>query len=378
MIAYGRQSINSDDINAVVRALESCWLTTGPMVEEFETAVAKYVGASHGVAVNSGTAGLHAALAAIGIANGDEVIVPAMTFVATANSVLYRNANPIFADIFSDSLLIDPSDVERKITSRTKAIIAVDFAGQACDYDALKQIAKKNSLVLIADACHALGAEYKNEKVGNLADMTVFSFHPVKHITTGEGGMVVTGNQLWDQRMRMFRNHGIASDHRQREKLQTWSYEMLELGFNYRITDFQCALGTSQLKRLPNWLVRRRNIANMYNKSFQGRRDLTPISQGNIDRHAFHLYVIRVKKNHARVDRNLAFKLLRNLGIGVNVHYSPVYTHPYYRNLYGSMNFGCPNTDEVAQEILTLPLHHGMTDEEVAKVIAAVENVFAS
>ncbi|MCP4566239.1 MAG: aminotransferase class I/II-fold pyridoxal phosphate-dependent enzyme, partial [FCB group bacterium] len=248
MIPYGRQSIDEEDIQSVVEVLRSDWLTTGPKVDAFEHALADYVGAEYGVAVSSGTAALHCAMYALGIGPGDEVILPPMTFAATANCVVFLGGTPVFADVQPDTLLIDPVAVEKKITKRTRAIIAVDYAGQPCDYDSLRDIANSHGLSLIADGCHALGAVYKGHRVGSLADMTVFSFHPVKHITTGEGGMITTNDPKFAGRMRRFRNHGIDTDFRQREQQGSWYYEMVDLGYNYRITDMQCALGLSQLK----------------------------------------------------------------------------------------------------------------------------------
>jgi dTDP-4-amino-4,6-dideoxygalactose transaminase len=256
MLPYGRHSITEDDIRAVCEALRSDWLTTGPAVERFERAVSEYTGSEHAVAVSSGTAALHLVLSALGVGPGDEVIVPPITFVATANAALYCGATPVFADVVSSTLLLDPAAVEARLTARTKAVVAVDYAGQPCDYDRLAGIASRHGVALVADACHSLGASYRGRKVGTLADATVLSFHPVKHITTGEGGMVLTRDPAVADRARTLRNHGITTDHRQRSRLGTWSYDMAELGQNYRLSDIACALGTSQLRHLPEWLER--------------------------------------------------------------------------------------------------------------------------
>ena len=245
MIPYGRQSIDESDIKAVIDALQSDWLTTGPRVNDFEDAMTTFTGASHGVAVNSGTAALHCAMHAIGIEPGDEVIVPAMTFVATANCVCYQGGTPVIADVCRDTLLIDPEDVRRRVTPRTKAIIAVDYAGQPADWDALRGIANEHGLVLVADGCHALGATDNGRSVGTLADMTTFSFHPVKHITTCEGGMIVTNNSDWTESMRRFRNHGMTTDGRQREEGKGWQYDVPGPGYNYRLSDIQCTSSSS-------------------------------------------------------------------------------------------------------------------------------------
>ncbi|MDD5759668.1 MAG: UDP-4-amino-4,6-dideoxy-N-acetyl-beta-L-altrosamine transaminase [Desulfobulbaceae bacterium] len=364
-LPYGCQSINEDDIAAVVAALRSDWLTTGPLVGEFEKAVADFCGVRYGVAVSSGTAALHAAMAAIGIGLNDEVIIPAMTFAATANAVVYQGGQPVFADVEADTLLIDPVSVEALISKRTKAIVAVDYAGQPCDYPALRAIAEKYGLWLVADACHSLGAEYGGKKVGTLADCTVFSFHPVKHITTGEGGMVVTDNPELAEAMRRFRNHGISTDHRQREASGTWQYEMVELGYNYRITDFQCALGVSQLSRLPTFIDSRRRIASHYSEAFSPSSAILPLAIHSEAASAWHLYVVRLLGN---ISREAAFRQLRERGIGVNVHYLPVYLHPFYQRRFATRLGLCPVAEAAYATILSLPIWPGMTEEQVHRV----------
>jgi perosamine synthetase len=372
MIPYGRQWVDEDDIQAVVKVLRSDWLTTGPMVEKFEKAVAEFVNAKYGVAVSSGTAALHAAMDSAEIGSGDEVIVPPMTFAATANAVVFQGGTPVFADIDPDTLLLDPNQVEAKITPRTKAIIAVDFAGQPCDYDALRAISDRHGLILVADACHALGAEYKGRKVGTLADLTIFSFHPVKHITTGEGGMVITDNPEFAAKMCRFRNHGISTEHRERAEKGTWYYEMVDLGYNYRITDFQCALGLSQLKKLPYWIELRRKIAKHYEAAFDNINSLKLLSVSSDVKHVYHLYVIRLKLEQLKLDRAAVFSALRNEGIGVNVHYIPVYLHPYYRGLLGTKPGLCPVAEAAYNQIITLPIFSSMDDSDVEDVIRAL------
>ncbi len=363
-IPYGRQCIDKDDIQAVIDVLQSDYLTTGPAVVRFEANVCAFTGAKYGVAVSNGTAALHAAMHALGISKGDEVIVPPITFVATSNSVLYCGGTPVFADVNENTLLIDLAAVEAAITPRTKAIIAVDYAGQPCDWDALRTIADKHGLALVADACHAIGAEYKGRKVGTLADITVFSFHPVKHITTGEGGMVVTDNADYAEKMRHFRGHGITTTAAERKKMGGWYYEMQELGYNYRITDFQCALGSSQLKKLPQWIVKRNALAQSYDAAFVDT-NVRPLSKDKDVLHAYHLYVVRV------ADRDKKFKALRDAGIGVNVHYMPVYLHPYYQGL-GYKKGLCPVAENVFSEMLTLPLWVGISDEGYKKIICNI------
>lgn len=367
-LPYGRQLISEADIEAVACALRSPWLTTGPLVGDFEQAVAGFCGVSHGVAVSSGTAALHAAMAAIGIGPEDEVIVPAMTFAATANAVVYQGGTPVFADVDADTLLIDPASVKARISPRTRAIVAVDYAGQPCDYRALRTIAEAHNLWLVADACHSLGAEYGGKKVGTLADCTVFSFHPVKHITTGEGGMVVTASAELAGAMRRFRNHGISTDHRQREAQGTWQYEMVELGYNYRITDLQCALGLSQLRQLPGFIERRRHIARLYAEVLAGSDAIRPLAVRPEAASAWHLYVVRLMG----IDREMAFRGLRVQGIGVNVHYLPVHLHPFYRQRFGLGPGLCPVAEEAYQSILSLPIWPGMDDAQAERVLQAL------
>jgi len=375
MIPYGRQIIDEDDIRAVEEALWSDWLTTGPKVAEFEEGFAGFVGAKYAVAVSSGTAALHAAMFALNIGPGDEVIVPPMTFVATANCIVYQGGVPVFADVEPDTLLIDPEQVENKITSKTKAIIAVDYTGQPCDYDALWKIADKYSVVLVADACHSHGGRYKDRPVGSLALLNAFSFHPVKHITTGEGGMITTDDPNLAERMRTFRNHGITSDHRQRENEGSWFYEMVDLGYNYRITDFQCALGLSQLAKLPKWLTKRREIAERYDAAFREMSGIEPLRVKSDVVHAHHLYVVRLDMEKLRTERRTVFQALRSEGIGVNVHYIPVHLHPFYRDRFGMAPGLCPISETAYERILSLPIFPAMTDTDIETVIDAIHRV---
>ena len=372
MIPYGRQTLDDEDIKEVVEVLRSDWLTTGPKVAEFEKSLARYLGVKHAVAVSSGTAALHCAMYALGIGPGHEVIVPTMTFAASANCVVYQEGIPVFVDVVSDTLLIDPKEVERKITPQTKAIIAVDYAGQPCDYDALKEVADRHHLSLVADACHSLGATYRGRSVGSLADLSVFSFHPVKHITTGEGGMITTDNEEYAKRMRIFRNHGITYDHRQRDAQGTWFYEMVDLGYNYRITDFQCALGMSQLQKLPRWLERRQEIARQYDEAFAGIKGITPLTVKSDVRHAYHLYVVRIKPDETGIGRREFFQALRSRGIGVNVHYIPVHLHPFYQSNYHTKPGLCPVAEEAYEEIISLPIFPMMSDDDIIKVIQII------
>lgn len=375
MLPYGRQWIDDDDIAAVVEVLRSDWLTTGPKVAEFEEAFAQCAGVREAVAVCNGTAALHAAMYALGIGPGDEVIVPAMTFAATANCVVYQGGMPVFVDVDPDTLLIDPDQVEAKITSRTRAIIAVDYAGQPCDYDRLRAIADRHGVKLVADACHALGGSYKGRPVGSLADLSTFSLHPVKPITSGEGGVITTDDAALAQRMRVFRNHGITSDHRQREQQGSWFYEMVELGYNYRLTDIQCALGLSQLRKLPGWVARRREIAQSYDQAFAGMAAVQPLAVRPDVVHAYHLYMVRIPSQKAGMSRDQVFAALRAQGIGVNVHYIPVHLHPFYRQRFGTAPGLCPIAEAAYWQLVTLPVFPTMNEDDVNAVFVSTSKV---
>lgn len=374
-LPYSRQQIAPEDIAAVETCLKSDWLTTGPFLNAFETQLATISERRYCAGVSNGTAALHAAYHAAGISDRDEVIVPAITFAATANAALYLNAIPVFADIAPDTILITPDTVAPLITPATKAIVAVDFAGQPCNYEALSGIAAEHNLILIADCCHSLGATYNGRPTGALADLAVYSFHPVKPITTGEGGAVVTDNADYYERICRFRNHGITTDHHQRQKENKWHYEMVELGFNYRLSDIQAAVGLSQSNRLQSMLARRTEIAHQYDQAFSGYAQLSPLrTRPRID-HSYHLYVIRLQVDHLSEGRDTVFQALRAEGIGVNVHYLPVYRHPYYQQLFKSFTPNCPVADKIYQEILSLPIYSAMTDNDVQDVIQAMYKV---
>jgi perosamine synthetase len=375
LLPYARQSLGPDDLAAVLEVLKSDWLTTGPRVAEFEQALAAFVQAPEAVSVSSGTAALHAAMFAARIGPGDEVLVPAMTFVATANAVVFQGGTPVFVDVDPETLLMDAGDVKSKITPRTKALITMDYAGQPCDYEALGELARRHQLILIDDACHALGAAWQGKKLGSLADLTVFSFHPAKHITTGEGGAVATPKAELAARLRRFRNHGLSMDLQQRASQGTWYYEMVDLGYNYRLTDFQCALGMSQLRQLPAWIERRRQLAARYDSAFADLPAVRPLKVRPEAFHAYHLYVIRLDLERLTVSRDEVFRALRAEGIGVNVHYMPVPLHPFYRESNGVRGQGCPVAAAVYLEILTLPLFPTMADSDAEDVIQAVQKV---
>jgi len=369
MIPYSRHTIGEDDIQAVVDILRSDWLTTGPMVELFEQNLSGSVGAQYGVAVSSGTAGLNCATYAIDLKPGDEVIVSPMTFAATANCIVNRGAMPVFADVDPQTLLIDPNDVKTKITDRTRAVITVDYAGHPADYDAMQAITGSRGIYLISDACHALGARYKERPVGCLADLSVFSFHPVKQITTGEGGMVTTNSAQLARKMRLFRNHGITSDHRQREKENSWFYEMVDIGHNYRLTDIQCALGITQLQKLNGFLKQRHEIARRYDKAFARIPDINPLDVKSNVYHGYHLYVVKIDFQNLGISRESVFKKLRQNHIGVNVHYIPVHLHPFYRKQFQTEPGLCPVAEAAYEQILSIPMFQGISCEEQENII---------
>lgn len=376
-LPYGRQSVNEEDIAAVAQVLRSDWLTTGPTVSEFEEAVASYVGARYAVAFNSGTAALHGSCFAAGLAPGDEAVTTPLTFCATANCVLYMGAKPVFADVCRDTLNIDPEAVAERLTSRTKAVLPVDYAGHPVDLDTILSLAEEQGLVVIEDAAHALGAEYKGRRIGSLSHMTTFSFHPVKHITTGEGGMVTTDNPEFARRLRMFRTHGIDQEARQLQGDEDgqWFYEMTELGYNYRIPDIVCALGLSQLKRLQDNLSRRREIVEQYAKAFAHLPGLiTPVERGEVAS-AWHLYPVRLELEKFAVGRKQIFQALRAENIGVNVHYIPVHLHPYYQEHFGYQGGEYPVAEAAYEGLLTLPLFPTMSDQDVGDVIEAMDKV---
>lgn len=371
MIPYGKQTIDQNDIQAVVDVLQSDFLTTGPKIAEFEQTVADYVGAKYAVAISNGTSALHAACFAAGIGPGDEVITTPLTFAASANCVLYCGGTPVFADVDPKTYNIDPEDIQRKITDRTKAIIAVHLAGQPCDMDAIHSIAREHGLIVIEDGAHALGSVYKGKKVGSMSDMTTFSFHPVKPITTGEGGMIVTDNEDFYKKMILFRSHGITRD----DSMMTrndgpWFYQQFDLGYNYRITDIQCALGCSQMKKLDRFLARRKEIVAHYNEAFADCDNIITPYQLSDTESGWHLYIVQVKN----CDRRQVFEKMREKGIGVNVHYIPVYMHPYYQE-HGYENVHCANAEEIYSHIISLPLYPGLTSEQQDYVIDTLKSL---
>lgn len=374
-IPYGRQSISEEDIQTVVEVLRSDWLTQGPAVEQFERAVADYCGAKYAVAVANGTAALHLAALAAGFSAGDEVITSPITFVASANCIVYAGATPVFADIDPQTYCIDPVQTKSKVASKTKGLIPVHFTGQPCDMEEIAVIAHENNLMVIEDAAHAIGASYdvegRNYKVGSCAhsDMTIFSFHPVKHMTTGEGGMITTNSLELYEKLRLLRTHGITKDPgKLTRKDGPWYYEQLELGFNYRITDMQCALGFSQLNRLDSFIARRREIAEIYNEALSFCDELILPVQNSEAHSSWHLYLLGLRS----LDRTLVFEKLRERGLGVNVHYIPVHLQPYYQDSFGFKEGDFPQAEAYYQSAITLPLFPAMSDDDIQYVIKSV------
>lgn len=364
-IPYGHQWIDNSDIKEVIKVLKGDWLTQGPKVEEFEKAVAKYCGVKYAVAVSSGTAALHSAYNVAGIKSGDEIITTPLTFAATSNMAVFCGAKPIFVDVENDTLNIDPNLVERLITLKTKAIVPVDFAGHPCEYGKILKIAKDNNLLVIEDACHALGAEYKGKRIGNFADMTILSFHPVKHITTGEGGMVLTNNKNFYEKLKIFRSHGMVK----KSEMGKWYYEIKEPAFNYRITDIQCALGLSQLKKIDRFIKRRREIVAIYNKAFKDIKEIITPTEKDYVKSAWHLYPIQVPAT----DRGKIFDALQESGIGVQVHYMPLHLHPFYKNKFGYKINDFPIAEKYYTGAITLPIFPKMTVQDTKRVIQTVK-----
>ena len=375
LLPYGHQSLTEDDIQAVVDVLRSGWITNGPKVDEFERAFAETVGSDYAVTFSSGTAALHAAVWAAELAPGDEAITSPMTFCATANSIVYQGATPVFADVCQETLNVDPKHVAARLSSRTRVLLPVDYAGHPAELDELLRLADYHGLVVIEDAAHALGARYRGRPIGSIAHMTVFSCHPVKHLTTGEGGVVTTNDERYAARLRRCRNHGIDLETDVRQAEHRWDYRMTELGYNYRLSDIGCALGLSQLPRLEENLRRRRTIAANYAEFLADLPAIhLPVSDLDIE-HAWHLYPIRLTLSSLSGDRGDVFRALRAEGLGVNVHYQPVHLHPYYRDRFRGRPGDCPVAEAEYGRLISLPMFHGMTDTDVADVVAAVRKV---
>lgn len=371
VINYGKQTIAEDDIQSVLEILrENKYLTTGPQVKIFEEELCHISNMKYCVAVSNGTAALHCAIHSLNIKEGDDVLVTTMSFVASANCIIYQNANPIFVDINPNTMNIDTADLKKKITKKSKAVIVVDFAGQLCEYNEIKQICDENNLIIIEDASHSVGIVNWNNK-GYHGDLITYSFHPVKNITTGEGGAILTNNKQYYKKMRMFRNHGIDNDYGNRH---LHYYNMIDLGYNYRLTDLQCALGINQLKKLDQWIDIRKKIADKYNEEFrQLNKYIEPLTI--INNCAFHIYIIKLNLDNIICDRDQIYKYLRELNIGVNVHYKPIHLQPFYLENYNTFEGLCPNAEQIYTKIITLPIYPTLSDEEVTYIIKAIKKI---
>ena len=404
-IPYGKQNISGKDTKSVDAVLRSDWITQGSKVGEFEACLARYCNSKFAVAVSSGTAALHLACLAAGIGKGDEAITSPITFLATPNSVLYTGAKPVFSDIDYETVNISPVEISKNLTRRTRVILPVHFAGLPCKMPEISKIARKNKLIVIEDGCHALGAEYKHGKelvkVGSCrhSHMTVFSFHPVKHITTGEGGAITTNSKELYKKLCMLRTHGVYRDQKMARARGGWYYEMRSLGFNYRITDFQCSLGISQMGRIDRFLSERRKMADVYDKEFSGMGEVIRIPNQRVDseRHAYHLYLLRLNPEYiffsgsprcsafsvadngrkVGLERNRVIDELIEKGIRAQVHYIPVYKQPYYReNGYGRVN--CISSEKYFNETISLPIYPGLSTDQQGYVIKNVKKALCA
>ncbi len=368
--------IAEDEIQAVAEVLRSGWLTTGPKTRQFEGDFARYVGCRHAVAVNSGTAALHLALDAVGIREGDEVLVPTMTFAATAEVVLYFKARPVLVDCRQDTFNIDTDQIEQKITPMTKAIIPVHFGGQPCEMDRILEISRNYNLKVIEDAAHALPAYYQRRKVGTIGDLTCFSFYATKTITTGEGGMITTESDEYANRLRIMSLHGISNDAWKRYTAEgTWNYEILYPGYKYNLTDIAAAIGIEQLKKCDSFREARNRIAAMYNEDFADLPEIRlPASRPDV-LHSWHLYVIQLELERLRINRSEFIEALKKENIGTSVHFIPLHLHPYYRNTFGYKPTDFMNASAVFERIVSLPIYPKMIEADVQDVIGAVTNI---
>lgn len=375
---YGHQYIDEADVKAVTEVLTSDYLTCGPKVTELEKRLCELTGAKHAVVCSNGTAALHIAAMAAGLQEGDELITTPITFAASANCALYCGAKPVFADINPNTYNIDPKSVQEKITEKTKAVVAVDYTGQAVELDSLLAMCHEKGIVLIEDGAHSIGTKYKGKMVGSIADMTTFSFHPVKTVTGGEGGAVLTNSNELYEKLVLYRAHGITREAKllEREPHGPWYYEQIDLGYNYRLTDIQCALILSQLDKLELFQARRKEIVERYNQAFMEVPELfvqQEIPESDTTR---HLYILRIRPEKLTIDRKGFFEALGAENICCNVHYIPVYYHPYYEKL-GYKKGICPNAEKLYDEILSLPLYYSLTDQDVEDVICAVKKIAA-
>ena len=378
-LPFHAPSIGEEEIAAVVEVLKSGWLTTGSKVKELEQQFSRFVGARHAVALNSATAALHLALAAVGVEEGDEVIVPTMTFAATAEVVLYLRAKPVLVDCNRDTLNIDPAAIEAALTPRTRAIIPVHFAGQPCESDAILSLARSHDIKVVEDAAHALPARDGSSMIGAIGDITCFSFYATKTITTGEGGMATTENAAWAEKMRMLSLHGISHDAWKRYSSEgSWYYEIINVGYKYNLTDLAASLGLAQLKKCHAFAAARRRIAEAYNDGFSDLAEVrAPVCRAGAQ-HAWHLYVIQLELERLTLDRREFIEALRQRNIGASVHFIPLHLHPFYRRTYGYRPADFPRAAAVYERIVSLPIYPNMSDGDVDDVIGAVRDIVAA
>ncbi len=375
-LSFHVPEIGEEDVAAVTGALRSGWLTAGPRVKEFETRFAAYTGAANAVAVNSGTAALHLALEAAGVRPGDEVLVPTLTFAATAEVVVQLGARPVLVDCSPDTLNIDPAALEKAITPRCKAVIPVHFAGHPCDMDAIIAIAAAHRLIVVEDAAHALPARWRGRMIGTVGDLTCFSFYATKTITTGEGGMITTANPDWAERMRIMSLHGISKDAWKRYTAEgSWRYEIIAPGYKYNMTDPAAALGISQLSRCDDFLRARLRCKTLYDEAFRSELAIqTPVTRSGVE-HAWHLYVIRIDPRQVRIGRDQIIALLKERNIGVAVHFIPLHLHPYYRKTYGYAPADFPNANAAFEQIISLPIYPRLTESDINDVVSAIREI---
>jgi perosamine synthetase len=375
-LPFSLPDITKKEIFAVSKVLKSGWLTTGLVTQKFEKEFAKYIGAKYAIAVNSGTAALHLALDAIGLDSEDEVIIPTMTFTATAEVVTYFGAKPVFVDCKENTFNIDPFKIEEKITKKTKAIIPVHMGGQACDMDEVQKIAKKYNLKVIEDAAHALPSRYKGKMIGTIPDLTCFSFYPTKSITTGEGGMVTTNNKKWAEKIEIMRLHGISHEAWNRySKGGSWYYQVLYPGWKYNPTDIVSALGIEQLKKCNFFYKKRKEIAESYNRAFKDMEEIQEPYVEPYNQHAWHLYIIKLNLEKLTISRNKFIEEIRDRNIGTSVHFIPLHLQPYWKKAYNLKVKDFPVATEVYKQIISLPIFPGMTQKDINDVIEAVKDI---
>jgi dTDP-4-amino-4,6-dideoxygalactose transaminase len=376
-LTFGVPMIEQDEIDGVVQVLESGWLGTGPKTQEFEERFRSYTGAKNAVALNSCTAGMELCLLVAGIGQGDEVITTPMTFAATANVIIHCGAVPVFADINEHTLNIDPSDIERRITPRTKAILPVHYAGQPCEMDEIRDIAERHGLIFIEDAAHALGAEYNGQKIGSIGNATAFSFHVHKNITTAEGGMVTTDNDEWAQKIRIMRLHGMSKDAWGRVSESQMHYDIVLPGYKYNMTDIQAAMGLSQLGKLESYIRIRQKYAKMYTEAFQQIPQVTVPQRIDGIRHAENMYIIMLKLKQLKIDRDEFIRCLQAENIFPGVHFRAAHLHTYYRETFGYKRGDYPIAEDASDRVLTLPFSPKLTEDDIRDVITAVNKIAA-